>query len=236
MRGTHVTETIPELEVGDHGETLVAMNVRCEIDPKSDIIGAMPETCQFTVVETGDNHRALISSGDVTGWIYTKTDLDQALTKKVKSGTGTLPYYESKVQLQMRYDLKFTSAVMMTLPEGSQFQLIEEGAYNRVKIFVVDDADEVHIGWVTSKTELDQPLITSLDQRAARMSKNLDTYIAKQLSQANFRKGDLEDNRNMTKVKSTGSNPGSSRAANVAALKEQKAPPKLSKLACCCGS
>jgi len=239
IRGNKMTETLADLEVGDSGETLVAMNVRAEIEYKSDIIGTMPECCQFVVIETGANHRALVSSGNVTGWISTQTDRSQALTKKLKSGTGELPVYVTNVQLSMRQDMEFKSTVVMTLPEGSQFKLIEHGPQNRVKIFVVDEDDEASIGWITSKTELDQPLIKSLDAPdTTKRMKNLDTYVAKQLSKSEVKRvmshgpGGMGE-QVMGKVRSQRSNLGS---LPKEAEKVKAPPPKLSKCAWCCGS
>jgi len=180
MRGTALTETVPDMQVGDEGETLVAMNVRTEIDYKSEVVGLMPESCHFTVVETGANHRALVSSGNMTGWISTKTDLDQPLTKKVKEGTGALPVWEAAVQLSMRQYMDFKSEVLMSLPEGTQFELIEHGPQNRVKVF----CDGV-IGWITAQSDRDHPLIKELSPDvSARLAKNLDSYVARQVSQS----------------------------------------------------
>lgn len=238
IRGNKMMETTADMEVGDSGETLVAMNVRAEIEYKSDIIGTMPEGCQFIVIETGANHRALVSSGNVTGWISTQTDLQQALTRKLKFGIGELPVYVSNIQLSMREDMEFKSAVLMTLPEGSQFKLIEEGPQNRVKIFVVDEDDEASIGWITAKTELDQPLIKALDAPdTMKRMKNLDTYVAKQLTKSEINRvisygAPGTGERVMGKVKSSGSNAGSQPKG---AEKEKAPPPALSKCAFCCG-
>jgi hypothetical protein len=241
VRGNRMMESLADFEVGDAGETLVAMNVRAEIEYKSDVIGTMPECCEFFVIETGANHRALVSSGNVTGWISTQTDQTQALTKKLKSGTGELPIYVANVQLSMREDMEFRSAVLMTLPEGSQFKLIENGPQNRAKIFVVDEDDEASIGWITAKTELDQPLIKALDDSGSmKRMKNLDTYVAKQLTKSEVKRvmsygaAPLGE-RAMGKVKSTGSNAGGGPQPK-GAEKEKAPPPTLSKCAWCCGS
>jgi len=186
MRGTAITETLADMDVGDHGELLVQMNVRSEIELKSEVIGSLPECCHFTVVERGTTHRALVSSGDVTGWISTKTDLDQPLTKKVKSGTGSLPVYEAVVQLNLRECMDFKSPVLMSIPGGTQFDLIEEAEQNRVKVFV-----DGMIGWVTAKTDLDQPLIKELSKESVltRLSKNLESYFTRQFSDTSDYRG-----------------------------------------------
>merc|ERR1712129_527846 len=166
----------------------------------------------------------------------------QALTKKLKSGTGELPIYVSNVQLSMCEDMEFRSAVVMTLPEGSQFKLIEHGPQNRAKIFVVDEDDEASIGWITSKTELDQPLIKALDDAGSmKRMKNLDTYVAKQLTKSEVQRvmsygAAPVVERPMGKVKSTASNAGGGSQPKDAEKKEKAPPPKLSKCAWCCGS
>jgi len=238
LRKNQLMDTVHDMQVGDLGETLVAMNVRAEIEHKSDIIGSMPEGCQFTVFETGQHHRILVSSGNVTGWISSSTELGQPLTKKVKAGTGVLAAYECEVQLQMREDMEFTSNVLMTLPPGTQFELIEEGPQNRVKVFVHDEDGEANIGWITAKTELDRPLIKALNaEENRRLGKNLDTYIAKQLSKADIKHVvSYTGDRPMGKTRSQGSNAGLAGPKAPAQVKEKAPPPKLSKLACCCSS
>ena len=91
IRGNKMMDADVEFGVGDFGETLVAMNVRAEIEYKSDIIGTMPEECQFTVIETGGNNRILVSSGNVTGWISAQTDLGQSLSKSCSQALATFP-------------------------------------------------------------------------------------------------------------------------------------------------
>merc|ERR1719476_509029 len=99
--------------------------------------------------------------------------------------------------------MEFTSKVLAALPPGTQFDLIEEGPQNRVKIFVHDEDGEAHIGWITAKTDLDQPLIKNVSgEETTRMSKNLDTYIAKQLSRAEIKHVTSFVDRPMGKVKS----------------------------------
>jgi len=238
IRGNKMTEIIQDFEVGDFGETLVAMNVRAETEYKSDVIGTMPEICKFTVIETGANHRALVSSGNVTGWISTQTDRSQPLAKKVKSGTGELPVYVTNMQLSMKEDMEFKSTEVMSLPAGSQFKLIEEAPQNRVKIFVVDEDDEASIGWITSKTDLGQHLIKALDApETMKRMKNLDTYVAKQLTKSEVKRvmshgGGLGE-PTMGKVRSQRSTLG----APPKEEQKVKAPaPKLGMCAWCCGS
>merc|ERR1740123_2463770 len=110
------------------------MNLRAEIDFKSEIVNSIQEKILFTVVETNANHRALISAGDATGGISTKTDLDQPLCKKVQEGAGVLPVYQALVQLGMRGDMNFKGEVEMTVTKGDEFDVIEAGPQNRVKI------------------------------------------------------------------------------------------------------
>jgi len=238
LRKNQLMETVHDMQVGDLGETLVAMNVRAEIEHKSDIIGSMPEGCQFTVFETGEHHRILISSGNVTGWISSSTELGQPLTKKVKAGTGALAAYECEVQLHMKENMEFTSKVLMSLPPGTQFEVIEEGPQNRVKVFVHDEDGEANIGWITAKTELDQPLIKALNaQENRRLGKNLDTYIAKQLSKAEIRHVvSFTGERPMGNTLSTASNAGVKQAKAPGQTKEKAPQEALKKLACCCGS
>lgn len=173
MRKNTLTETVANMEVGDQGITLVGMNLRAEIDFKSKVVASLKESTPFTIIETGESHRALISVGNATGWISTKTDLDQPLAKKVQSGGGFLPVYENAVALTLREKMDFKSDILYTLPEGSQFELIEEGPQHRVKILF-----DGLIGWITAKTDLDQPLIQSLSMHpSTRLAKNLDTYV-----------------------------------------------------------
>jgi SH3-like domain-containing protein len=241
MRGTKLTETMAEFEIGDIGETIVPMNVRAEMDFKSEVVGSMQGGVKFTVVVTGQSNRVLISSGDTTGWISSKTDLDQPLTHKVKSGTGALPWCETIVAVSMRDNSDLKSAVTHNLPAGSQFELIEEGDEHRIKI-LIDDM----IGWITSQTNLDQPLIKHLQVAGVKMPKNLDNYIARVASQANVTKvlsskslGTRAERGGVTKtrsVDSTSKPKGSSVPSSADTSKHKKPPPRLSKLACCCAS
>lgn len=234
MRGNQMTETVSDLGVGDQGETLVAMNLRSEVELKSEVVGSLAEAVFFTVVETGAPHRALISCGNASGWISTKTDLDQPLVKRTKEGRGVLPVYEAVVLQVMREEMDFKSEEMATLPAGTPFDLIEEGPTHRVKILC-----DGMIGWVTARTDLDQPLIKSLQggDGPAKMTKNLDTLIIKSVSQAQVGKVMSNKGRGglgMVNSKSQDSSEGQSRAAAGGDAKKKEAP-KLSKLACCCG-
>lgn len=241
-----MTETVADMMTGDKGETIMAMNVRAEIDFRSEIVGSLQEGTSFTIVETGDSHRALISAGNTTGWISTKTDLDQPLTKKIQSGQGCLPIYENMVPLSVREDSDFKSSVVESLPEGSQFELIEEGTQHRVKILF----DGV-IGWITAKTNLDQPLISQVNaERVTKMSKNLDSYVVRVASQSQVTRvlsskslGSKAE-RTMGRSRSTDSSDGRNTAQKSAnagftepsKTKSAKVAPPLSKMACCCGS
>lgn len=236
MRGSQMTETVADMEIGDKGETLVAMNLRSEIDFKSEIVGSLQEGVAFTVVETGANHRALVSNGDASGWISTKTDLDQSLAKRLEQGTGVLPCYETVVQLGVRESMDYKSTVMFQMPAGTQFDYIEMGPQHiRFKILV-----DGTIGWITAKTDLGQLLVKDMSGEAKNMSKGerLDTHVVKMASKSQ-----------MTKVLSSKSaGRGEERVMSTARsvdelLKDKspgqasssKTPPKLSKLACCCG-
>jgi len=235
MRGNQMTETVSDMKIGDQGETLVPMNLRAEIDFRSEIIGSLPEQVLFTVVETGANHRALISSGNATGWISTKTDLDQPLCRRVQEGSGALPVFQALVQLNMRRDMEFKSDVETVVPIREEFDLIEAGPQNRVKILY----DGV-IGWVSAKTDLGQPLISELTaEKVTKMTKNLDSFLVRALSQAQVTKvlssrslGQGAE-RSMSRGKSMGQETSATQAKAAGA--QPKAPPQLSKLACCCG-
>merc|ERR1719277_2149140 len=184
MRGNQMTETFADLQIGDQGETLVPLNLRSEIDFKSEIIGSVQDQVLFTVVESGANHRALISSGNSTGWISTKTDLDQPLCKALAKGTGELPAYESLVQLNVHEDMEFKGSVVAVMEPRTLFYVIEQGSQNRYKILV-----DGEIGWLTGKTNLDQPLVKELGGGdAPKMTKKLDTYVVKMASNAQITK------------------------------------------------
>lgn len=232
-----MTETVAAMQVGDEGETVVAMNVRSEVDYKSEIVGSLQEGTKFVVVETAEANRALISAGNTTGWISTKTDLDQPLTVRVKAGEGYLDLYENLVQVTMREDMEFKSPTVLTLTEGQQFEMIEGASQNRCKI-VIDGL----IGWITAKTDLDQPLIKKINLGGPpKMAKKLDTYVVRMASQAQVTKVLSSKSlgrgveRKMSNVRSTdlGSTPAP--AAIGGQAKTPKPPPKMSKLACCCG-
>jgi len=238
MRGNAMTETVVALQIGDAGETVVAMNVRAEVDYKSEIVGSLQEGTRFVVVETGEGNRALVSAGNTTGWISTKTDLDQPLTVRTKAGEGYLDLYENLVQVTMREDMEFKSPTVLTLTEGQQFELIEEGSQNRCKI-VIDGM----IGWITAKTDLDQPLIKKINLGGPpKMAKKLDTYVVKMASQAQVTKVLSSKSlgrgteRKMSNLRSTNLETPSAPAAAAGQSKTAKPPPKMSKLACCCGS
>lgn len=233
-----MTETVADLQVGDMGETVVAMNVRSEVDYRSEIVGSMQEGTKFVVVETGETHRALISAGNTTGWISTKTDLDQPLTIRVKVGLGELEVHENLVQMTVREAMEFQSATVLTMPEGTQFELIEMGTQNRCKI-LIDDM----IGWITAKTDLDQPLIKKLNTGGpTKLSKNLDTYVVRAASRSQVTKVLSSKSlgrgveRKVSNVRSTDPERPASTTNTAGPSKAAKPPPKLSKLACCCGS
>lgn len=233
-----MTETVAAMQIGDVGETVVAMNVRSEVDYKSEIVGSMQEGTKFVVVETADANRALISAGNTTGWISTKTERDQPLTVRLKAGEGYLDLYENLVQVTVREDMEFKSPTVLTLSEGQQFELIEEGSQNRCKI-VVDGL----IGWITGKSDLDHPLIKKINTgEPPKMTKKLDTYVVRMASQAQVTKVLSSKSlgrgieRKMSNTRSF--DPDRVRApADVAGQpkKAAKPPPKMSKLACCCG-
>jgi len=232
-----MTETVAAMQVGDEGETVVAMNVRSEVDYKSEIVGSLQEGTKFVVVETAEANRALISAGNTTGWISTKTDLDQPLTVRVKAGEGYLDLYENLVQVTMREDMEFKSPTVLTLTEGQQFEMIEGASQNRCKI-VIDGL----IGWITAKTDLDQPLIKKINLGGPpKMAKKLDTYVVRMASQAQVTKVLSSKSlgrgveRKMSNVRSTDLGSAPAPVATGGQAKTPKPPPKMSKLACCCG-
>merc|ERR1711862_882390 len=102
------------------------------------------------------------------------------------------------------------------------------------------------IGWITAKTDLDQHLIKELNKESVtRLSKNLDSYVARQVSRSQVTRvltsgalGSSAD-RSMGKSRSSDSSDGrrggQPRDKSLPAPVKAKAPPpKLSKLACCC--
>jgi len=236
FRGTKLTETVADMCVSDVGETMVAMNVRGEINYKSEIVGSLMEGSKFTVVEVGESHRALVSSGNTTGWISTQTDLDQPLTRKVHSGAGALTECELLIALNLHQDQEFTSEVLEKLDAGTMCELIEEAPQNRFKIMV-----DGEIGWVTGKTDLDQPLVKKLPNSgdAPKMVKRLDTYVARvasrsQVTKVMSSKSLGSKSERVGQTRST-DNSESKQPTSDTATTRKRDPPKSAKLACCCG-
>jgi len=238
MRGSLVTETVADMQVGDMGETIIAMNVRSEVDYKSEIVGSLHDGTKFVVVETAESHRALISAGNITGWISTKTDLDQPLTRRLQVGNGYLDIYDNLVGVTVRQDMEFKSPEVLHLIEGTEFEMIEEGSQHRCKILV-----DGLIGWITAKTDLDQPLIRKKhDVVPTKLSKNLDTYVVRVASQAQVTKVLSSKSmgrgveRSMSNMRSNASvDAGKPALKQGQPQKVAKPPPKMSKMACCCG-
>jgi len=241
MRGNHVTDTVADMQIGDVGEAVIAMNVRSEVDYKSEIVGSLREGTKFVVVETAESHRALISVGNTTGWISTKTDLDQPLTLRLEVGNGYLDIYDNLVGMTMREDMDFKSPEVLHLPEGTEFEMIEEGPQHRCKILV-----DGLMGWITAKTDLDQPLIRKKhDLGQTKLTKNLDTYVVRVASQSQVTKVLSSKSmgrgveRSMSNVRSntsyTPAEPGKPAIKQGQPQKVAKPPPKMSKMACCCG-
>merc|ERR1740122_567307 len=132
--------------------------------------------------------------------------------------------------------MNFKGDVETMVPKNEQFDVIEAGPQNRVKILY-----DGTIGWVTARTDQDQLLIRELTaEKVTKMTKNLDSFLVKTWSQAQVTKvlssrslGQGQE-RSMSRGRSMGDNAGRP-ATQAKAGGEPKAPPKLSKLACCCG-
>jgi len=228
-RGSNFTETLPEFEAGEEGETLVTMNLREEEDIRSAVLHTIGEGTHFTVVEAGANHRALISAGNLTGWISTKTDLDQPLTKKSgmkRKMSSTI--YEIVTPLNLREEEDFKSAVMGHLPAGTQFTIIE-GCASRAKISV-----DGMIGWITAKTEIGQPMIKKLGASEMKLTNPVDNYVMKVVSGRGQAAG--KDQGTMMMTTPSGRVVPVASAEGVAKPSSAKEAPKLARLACCCGS
>merc|ERR1740139_868093 len=152
------------MDAGDEGTVLVELNVREEEETHSAVVAQVGPGTPFTVIEAAGAHRCLISVGDLTGWISTKTDLDQPLVKKDASKGVQL--YENLVPLNLREGEDFKSGVIASLPRAAKIQ--------------VDGT----IGWVTSKTDLNQILIKKVGEASSFKPYNLvDHYVLKSFSQ-----------------------------------------------------
>lgn len=239
-RASKLTETGLHFEAGDEGETLVAMNLRGEEDVSSQVVGSLGERSRFTVIDVGANHRALISSADLTGWISTQTDLDQPLCGKLahRQRHNELGVYEAKVSLNVRALEDFKSEVIGTIPGGVSFQLVDEGAYNRCKVL----ADGL-VGWITTQTEVGQPLISRLDKPTeVKLTSPLDNAVANAFAKSASQKPGAND-LDVYKTKSgrvvhhEEASPAK-KTVPAAAIpsSDRKTPPKSSFMACCCGS
>lgn len=231
-----LTETVQDMEAGDEGHVIVAMNLREEEETHSEVIATIEVGTKFTVVEAAGNHRCLISVGNATGWISTKTDLDQPLV--VLDESKGVKLYENLVPLNLREEEDFKSTVIASLPRATQFQLIEEGTYNRAKIQV-----DGTIGWITSKTDLNQNLIKQVGAATSFKPGNLvDNYVLKSFSVKGKAEKDADNTSAFAKTKSGRvvevSHPTHTNAPAKAAAKapEAKSSGGLKSLACCCGS
>jgi len=149
----NVTKMMADLAEGDVAETVVPIYVRETEELTSEITATLPEKSKITVLEVGDtNNRAMVSCGDVTGWITTKTELDQVLFRKLIANPDVI-LCQAVMKMQVREAQDMKSEVLATMDAGSEFELIERGDMNRAKILF-----EGTVGWITEKTDLDQPL------------------------------------------------------------------------------
>lgn len=149
--------TAADLNRGALGETLLAVNLQSTIDLGSDTTSTLPAGTRFTVMTAGSSQRVFISAGNVIGWITFSDNIGQPLVKVLQTGTGALPVYEALAELNMYQNSEFSSRAIKTLPVGTQFDLIEKGPKNRIKIMV-----DGKIGWTMGKTDLQQSLIKAV--------------------------------------------------------------------------
>lgn len=168
-----MTRLLPDLVVGEIAENVVSMYVHELEDNDSEIVTTMVEKTRFTVLDVGDRPtRIMISAGEITGWISTKTDQDQPLTVKIKDAPRAV-LGETVTKLQVRVEEDPKSEILVTIDIGTRFEVIEEGDQHRCKILV-----EGVVGWIPSKTDLDQPLIRYLStEPGGKANKAVDTVL-----------------------------------------------------------
>lgn len=222
MRKSSMTETGIEFRQGDVAENICAMHVRLDEDLNSDVVGTLPEKTSFTIIEVGACNRVLISVGTTTGWVSTRTDLNQTLVMKVKEGNGlVLEQGEAMTDITIRARAELGSGKVAVLPKGTVFGIVEECPGNLLKILV-----DNQVGWINSKTDLGQGLIVKLGHKApTRLTKTLDTFVVRTASSAASTATGLA----VSKVRSTRSS--SSGICDSSEVKLRKIPSSLSMIA-----
>lgn len=165
-----VFEASASLAVGDWCETIVPLSIREKEDYRSPPILKMEANATFTILGVGANHRVKVSNGTVTGWISSKTDLDQPLIVKVRSSAAG-DNVVTLVPVKVRKDEHYISPVVAEVPEGTQFQIVQVGANNRIKV----SSSEV-TGWINSKTDLNHPVIARVKGTRTRRSSSFSEY------------------------------------------------------------
>lgn len=217
-RTTSGLSTRAEIGIGDHVEPLVVMNVREAEAFESQPVGQIAVGTDCEVIDIGSSNRINVTTaGGVSGWISSKTDLDQPLVKKVSGppkkrisikfgGSGNSPSVgmtasisqqsdrsdapqrrtsfrstgerahaetlavgdqcETVILSTVRAQEDFSSDLVSKLPVGTPLEVLELGASSkRLKV----RAGNV-TGWISQKTDLDQPLIKKVTQPVRRLS------------------------------------------------------------------
>jgi len=160
-------------EVGDQCETVMAMTVREQAAFDSEAVAQLPVGAAFEVTEVGSaGTRVKISAGDVRGWITAQTDTDQPLIKvhgkrkkswvtSAKDVIDPGDVGETLISMMVREGQNFDSSAIGQIDAGTPFEVLEVvSTRNRVKVAAAD-----LVGWISVKTDLDQPLVKMKPKR-----------------------------------------------------------------------
>mmetsp|Transcript_91797 Transcript_91797/g.259194 ORF Transcript_91797/g.259194 Transcript_91797/m.259194 type:complete len:1206 (+) Transcript_91797:117-3734(+) len=159
---------------GDQCETVSLVTVRREEALESECLTELPIGTTCEVLQVGEGRRVKVQAGDVSGWISSRTKMNEALIVKRKLDVQFAiedfevgGQHEVKSMVTVRVAEALDSEVKTELRPGAIVKIIELGVSNKRRAKISTDDME---GWISMATKQGELLIGKVTEHRGERS------------------------------------------------------------------
>lgn len=169
-----VTENEAPVVESEYADIAIAqvdnyVNVRAEASTESEVLGKLYNNSAATILETTDNGWYQIISGSVKGYVNCEYVVagDEELARRVSTRYATV----TTTTLNVRTEPSTEAKILIMLPEGDDFVVIDESMIDTGWVMVTTEAGDGYISTDYVKLWTDFVTAESKEEEEARLAK-----------------------------------------------------------------
>lgn len=169
-----VTENETPVVESEYADIAIAqvdnyVNVRAEASTESEVLGKLYNNSAATILETTDNGWYKIISGSVTGYVNCEYVVagDEELARRVSTRYATV----TTTTLNVRTEPSTEAKILIMLPEGDDFVVIDESMIDTGWVMVTTEAGDGYISTDYVNLWTDFVTAESKEEEEARLAK-----------------------------------------------------------------